>query len=284
MIYKTYQDLSDSIRRNVWKIPYDVDIIVGIPRSGMIPALMLAELLNKRCADLDAFIEGREMSCGARGIMMREGAKGKVLVIDDSISSGSALRLAKERLLPLESKFDIIYCCVYSERKNSKDEVDIYLEDIYQMGEKHRKEWNILRLYPKMTKSTMWDIDGLLCKDPPNDNDTVAYEKYLPNAIPMIIPTTPIGALVTYRLEKYRGITEKWLHEHNVEYGELMMFNAPDRDSRNTMKRPSRYKAELYGKASWAKLFYESSRKQAEKIHLLTGKPVFCYENGMMYM
>lgn len=52
MTYTTYEDLSNCIRRNVWKVPADVDLIVGVPRSGMIPALMLAELMNKRCADL----------------------------------------------------------------------------------------------------------------------------------------------------------------------------------------------------------------------------------------
>ena len=40
----TYDDIATTIRRNVWKVPSDVDLIVGVPRSGMIAALMLSEL------------------------------------------------------------------------------------------------------------------------------------------------------------------------------------------------------------------------------------------------
>ena len=77
MIYKSYQDLSDAIRRNLWKIPQDVDIIVGIPRSGMIAALMVAELLGRRCASLDDFLDGNIMSCGDRQTLLGRGRPGK---------------------------------------------------------------------------------------------------------------------------------------------------------------------------------------------------------------
>ena len=285
MIYTSYEDLSNCIRRNVWKVPADVDLIVGVPRSGMIPALMLAELLNKRCVDLDAFIENRVMSCGGRQRLIRKGKEGKVFVLDDTIFFGNAMKKARERLAPLADKYDIIYGCIYAEGQFSRELVDIYFEYIWRPGEKQwLYEWNILHHYEKRTNSWMWDIDGLLCKDPPNDKDTPVYEAYLPKAIPMIIPTTHIGALVTYRLEKYREITEKWLKEQGVGYGKLMMFNAPNRELRNNTMSPAKYKAQLYRDASWAKLFVESENRQAEKIHQLTGKPVFCYENGRLYL
>jgi len=285
MTYKSYEDLSDCIRRNAWKIPQDVDLIVGVPRSGMIPALMLAELLNKRCADLDAFVEGREMSCGGRLRLMRDTAgTRKVLVLDDTVFFGNAMRKARERLAPLEGKYDIIYGCVYAEGGNAKQMVDLWLEDIWREGEKMwLYEWNVLHHYGKKTQLSMWDIDGLICKDPPDDRNTPAYEAYLPDASPMIIPTTRIGAFVTYRLERYRGVTEAWLHEHGIDYGELLMFNAPNRDIRNSMMSPAKYKAQLYRQATWAQLFMESDARQAERIFQLAGKPVWCYENGRMY-
>jgi len=285
MIYTSYEDLSNCIRRNVWKVPADVDLIVGVPRSGMIPALMLAELLNKRCVDLDAFIESREMSCGGRQRLIRKGKEGKVFVLDDTVFFGNAMKKARERLAPLADKYDIIYGCIYAEGQFSKELVDIYFEYIWRPGEKQwLYEWNILHHYEKKTKSWMWDIDGLLCKDPPNDLNTNEYEAYLPNAIPMIIPTTFVGALVTYRLEKYRSVTEKWLKGHGIEYGDLKMFNASSREDRNRMESPARYKAYLYAKAQWAQLFVESEVRQAERIFQLTGKPVFCYANGKMYI
>ena len=151
MVYRSYEDLSNCIRRNLWKVPQDIDLIVGVPRSGMIPALMLAELMNIRCADIDAFAEGREMSCGGRQKLMasqalKEDGKKKVLVLDDTVLAGSAMRKARERLAPLEEMCDIIYGCVYAEGKNAKEMVDLWLEDIWQPGEKvWLYEWNVPR-------------------------------------------------------------------------------------------------------------------------------------------
>ena len=288
MIYTTYQDLADCIRRNAWKVPADIDLIVGIPRSGMIPALMLAELLNKRCADLDSFADGHLMSYGARGNLMQcamTHSKQKVLVIDDTIWAGNAITQAREKLAPLQGHFKFIYCCVYAESESAKQMVDVYFEDSCRPNEKVLlKEWNVLHLPQRRTKASMWDIDGLLCKDPPDDRDQAAYEQYLPDAIPMVIPTTKIGALVTYRLERYRAVTEEWLHRHGIEYGQLLMFPSNDREERNHTQSPAKYKARLYAAATWAKVFYESEARQAERIHRLTSKPVFCYENGQMYI
>ena len=284
MIYHNYADMLNCIRRDAWKVPSDVDLIVGIPRAGMIPALILAELLNKRCADLDTFIEGRETSFGRRGGMMRSGTPGKVLVMDDSVCSGVALVKVRERLAPLTDRYDILYGTIYLENPDAKSMVDIYFEDISMQGSRvFWKEWNILHLFPKRVKKSMWDIDGLLCKDPPDDRDIIAYERYLPKAIPMVIPSSKVGAIVTYRLEKYRGVTEEWLRKNGVEYDRLMMFNAQSRDERNQTESPSNYKARLYREASWAQLFIESEPRQAERICQRSGKPVYCYANGKLY-
>jgi hypothetical protein len=50
------------------------------------------------------------------------------------------------------------------------------------------------------------------------------------------------------------------------------------------MMSPAKYKARIYKEATWAQLFYESDADQAVRIFQRTGKPVFCYENGKMYM
>lgn len=284
VIYRSYDEMANCIRRNLWKVPSDADVIVGIPRSGMIPALMLAELLNKRCADLDSFVDGREMLCGSRGGMMRRGKTGKVVVIDDCVNSGLSLKKVRELLALRTDRCEVIYGCVYVESEKAKQMVDFWFEDISRPGKvTHLKEWNILHLYRKRMNRSMWDIDGLLCKDPPDDRDTSAYEAYLPDAVPMVIPTNRIGAFVTYRLEKYRDITEAWLARYGIDYGSLEMFDAPDRETRNGSISSARYKARLYSAASWAELFVESDVRQAERIFRYSGKPVYCYENGKLY-
>ena len=285
MVYRSYEDLANCIRQNLWKLPLDTDIIVGVPRSGMIPALMIAEYLNKPCADLDGFMEGRMLSYGTRGGMMKECTRVcmKVVVMDDCVCSGKSIDEVRERLVQIADKYEIVYGCVYAEGEYASQHVDFFFEDITQSDKVYIKEWNALHLFKNRMKSSMWDVDGLLSKDPPEDKNLAKYEAYLHNAIPMIIPTNYIGAFVTYRLEKYRKVTEDWLRKHGIKYGQLIMYNAPSIEARN-IERSSAYKARIYKGAVWAKLFYESSRKQAERIFEKTGKPVFCYENGKLYM
>jgi len=285
MKYTSYEDLSNCIRRNVWKIPQDIDLIVGIPRSGLLAALMLSELIGKRCTDIDTFVEGREMSWGERQKLHGTETTRKVLILDDTVYSGRSMTAAREKLKPLVGKYEFVFGCIYTDGKHAKEYVNIFFEDMLLTGErKFLYEWNVLGQREKYALNGMWDIDGLLCKNPPDDRNSEEYEAYLPNAIPMVIPRMRIGALVTYRLEKYRSVTEAWLKAYGINYGELFMFPAPDRKVRKRSASPEQYKAEIYGRASWAKIFYESDEKQAVRIHEMCGKPVFCYENGQMYI
>ena len=48
--------MSNIIRNNINKVPDDVLLIVGNPRSGMIAGLMIAETLNLPCVDLEKFL------------------------------------------------------------------------------------------------------------------------------------------------------------------------------------------------------------------------------------
>lgn len=284
MIYKSYKDLSDCIRRNLWKVPTDVELVVGVPRSGMIAALMMAELLNVPCATLDDFAEGRTMACGERSRLMQRGATGKVLVLDDTVNRGGAMSEARKRLALLREPFTLIFGCVYARGREAKTKVDVWLEDIYSPGETwYLYEWNILHHHADKTLASMWDIDGLVCKNPPRDRNTAEYERYLSEAVPMIIPTTKVGAFVTYRLEKYRSVTEHWLRRQGIEYERLVMFQAQSREQRDGMMSPERYKAQVYRSATWARLFFESDGRQAEAIASLSGKAVFCYESGRMF-
>lgn len=284
MIYTNYEDMANTIRRNMWKIPADVDIIVGVPRSGMIPALMMAEYLNKQVTDIDQFAEERPIQLGRRGNYARRGKEGKVLVLDDTVYSGWAIENAKRKVAHLQDRYEILFACVYAEGVDAKDKVDIWLEDnsLLNGGRKYLYEWNIFQHVKSKGKWMMWDMDGLICKDPPDDRNTAAYEAYLPDALPMIIPANNIGAICTYRLEKYRAVTERWLEEHGVKVGQVIMFPSVERVERNRT-HPAVYKAREYSKAEWAELFLESEDDQARRIFELTGKPVFCYANGIMY-
>lgn len=281
MKYITYSDMAATIRRNIWKVPHDVDLIVGIPRSGMIAALMIGELMHKRVAEIGSFLSGHTLGYGGRGSHIQETPIKKVLLVDDTVFNGNAMFLASKYVEPVKDKYIILTACIYAEGRNAKDMVNIYFEDIYDPHETlYLYEWNILHHHEHKTKLFMFDMDGVLCKEPPDERYVMAYEEYLPNAIPMVVPTTIIGAIVTYRMDKYRDVTDDWLKRYGIEYGELCMINDY---ARKYYSSPATYKADIYRSAEWAQLFIESDPFQAPVIGRLSKKPVYCYDNNIMY-
>lgn len=82
MNYRTYADMALHIKQILPKIS-DVDLIVGIPRSGMVPAYMIGAFLNRYVCSLDEFVSGIAYSKGIRSV--RERTVKKVLVVDDSV-------------------------------------------------------------------------------------------------------------------------------------------------------------------------------------------------------
>ena len=284
MNYQSYADMADVIRRNLWKVPSDVDVIVGVPRSGMIAALMIAELLNKPCASLCPSGEYSMVRGGTRESMTRTVSYGKLLLVEDVVNTGDSLARAlqswKER--HPSGYPQILTAAIYVEGREAKDKVDIWLQDNYRADDPDWfYEWNLL--HHSKSDRCIWDIDGLLCKNPPDDHDTAVYESYLAAPIPMVIPTYKVGMFVTYRLEQYRGITESWLRSNGIRYSELCMFPAPDRDTRNAQMSPAFFKAGIYNCRPDMLLFIESDPDQARRIHEISGKPVYCYESGIMY-
>ena len=113
MNYRNIKDLNNTILRKLSSIPRDFDLIVGVPRSGMLPANLLSLYLNRPYTDIHSFLNGHIYKAGARSQFFENSETNKILVVDDSIASGSAMRECKETLNHLSSKFDIKYCAVY---------------------------------------------------------------------------------------------------------------------------------------------------------------------------
>lgn len=66
MKYITLNDLSNTIRTNIYKIPRDIDFIIGVPRSGMIAASIISSYLNVPLIDVNSFVAGLEPGGGSR--------------------------------------------------------------------------------------------------------------------------------------------------------------------------------------------------------------------------
>ena len=123
------------------------------------------------------------------------------------------------------------------------------------------------------------DLDGVLCVDPADDenDDGPRYARFLQNARPLIIPSYPIGHIVTSRLQKYRLETEEWLRDHGVVFGQLHMLDFPSAEIRRRLRPHARFKASVYMSQRATHLFIESEPNQAAEIAQISGKPVLCY-------
>ncbi|MBS1510977.1 MAG: phosphoribosyl transferase [Bacteroidetes bacterium] len=277
MYYRNIRDLNNIILKRLHIIPRDFDLIVGVPRSGMLPANLLALYLNKPYTDIHSFMNGHIYKAGARAQFFNNSEFKKILVVDDSVASGSALKECKENLKELESKFDIKYAAVYVIPGKEKV-VDYYFEAVPLP---RYFQWNILN-HTTLEKAC-FDIDGVLCVDPtPEQNDDgPKYVDFILNAPPLFIPGAKIGTIVTSRLEKYRKETEYWLAKNNVKYNDLVMLDLPDMAARQKANNHGDHKAKAYMTKPYV-LFVESDMNQAMQINRISKKPVLCTENFEM--
>lgn len=277
MNYRNIRQLNDVILQRLNVIPRDIDLIVGVPRSGMLPANLLALYLNRPYTDIHSFMNGHIYKAGARGQFFDTNQFKKILVVDDSVASGSALNEVKTNLKELSSKFDIKYCAVYVIPGKEKV-VDYYFEVVPLP---RYFQWNILN-HTSLEKAC-FDIDGVLCVDPtPEQNDDgEKYTDFVLNAQPLFIPGAKIGTIVTSRLEKYRSQTEQWLKAHNVKYDDLIMLDLPDMAARQKANNHGDHKAKAYMSKPYV-LFVESELNQAIAINRIAKKPVLCTANFEM--
>lgn len=276
MRYVTIKELSDLIRQNIWKIPHDIDCVVGIPRSGLMVANMIALYLNKRLGDVESLLEGKCFDIGiSRAYMMNHSTIHKVLVVDDSVWSGLSMAKVKERLNNVADKYELTFFAPIV-TSNGAECVDIFFEVI---DGQRIFEWNLF--HHCFLENACFDIDGVLCKDPAIDDDGEQYAQFLQNATPLFIPTAPIGTIISCRLEKYRKLTEDWLKKYNIKYKELVMLDLPTKAARVKWGKHGEYKGEFY-KSSGHNLFIESSLRQAEIIANISHKPVICIETNSL--
>lgn len=275
--YRSISDLNSQIVKNMHKFPHDVDLVVGIPRSGMLPANLLALYLNKPFTDIDSFVNDKIYSSGERGRITEKDKVTKVLVVDDSIAGGSAISQARAKLQVNESRYEIVYAAIFASTLGKKM-VDIWCEviDGYRIF-----QWNFFH-HPVIMPMTCMDIDGVLCKNPPIDDDGEKYIEYITNATPYFIPTVEIDTLVSCRLEKYRFQTETWLKKYGIKYRNLVLLDLPSKEERIKWGKHGVFKGEIYKKSDNI-LFVESSLSEAMEICRISGKQVFCTETFEMY-
>nr|MBF0685115.1 phosphoribosyltransferase [Pseudomonas sp.] len=283
MKYRGLNDLSQLTSRYASSVPRDVELIVGIPRSGMLVASILALKLNLPLTDLYSFLRNDDLKKGntrtyKHDQLVKPQEARKILLVDDSVSSGKSMRAACEQVKAIYGG-PVVTMAAFVERHN-RDQVDLFFEQVEQP---RMFEWNIMH-HPFLAQACL-DIDGVLCVDPTveENDDGPGYLEFLCKTRPLFIPSVKVAHLVTSRLEKYRPETERWLQEHGVQYGQLHMLDLPTAEERRRLNIHHKFKAQVFAQEPLARLFIESEAYQAQEICRLTGKPVYCIETNEMY-
>ena len=250
-------------------LPTDIDVIVGIPRSGLIPASVLACHLH-----LPLFtVSDKVMDCGSGARFKNKSVNPRrVLVIDDTVFAGRTMK----RILPVVRdafpRADIFKTAIYA-TPEAKHFVDYFA---HELAEPHYLEWNFFNAGPG--ERAIYDMDGILCHDiaAEDDDDGLRYVGALKNATPKYLPRKgPIHMIVTARLERYREITLEWLEKHGVKTEKLVMGPWNTLAERNRSNEVATFKSSVYHE-SGQELFVESCPIQAAEICRQTGKRVLC--------
>jgi len=246
-------------------LPPDITRVLGVSRSGLFPASLLAMHLH---AELGAIDGGTVVDVG-HGWRRRETQTrpGRTLVVDDSTATG---RSAK-RAAGLGDLFAVIYA-------NPKSPVtpDYFARSLELP---HYFQWNVFNAHYRAG----YDFDGVLCEDLTAEDERGGdYLEKIMNRPPLYLPRRrPIELIATARLSKYREATLEWLRRHGVRVKRLIMWEQAG-ELRNVKKAIATFKAKAYSETN-LELFIESDATQAREIAELTGRPVLCTQTNEVF-
>jgi orotate phosphoribosyltransferase len=281
--FRSVAQLSDQLLHWSRRLPRDIEVVAGIPRSGLLAANLMALYLDVPLTDIEGLLSGR---CLAAGTGRRKRFAGgdasdltgflqaprTVLVLDDSLLSGRSMHEVRERIEAADLPHRVVYAAVYV-LPRQRDAVDHYCE---ALNGPRVFEWNVL--HGELLGQFCVSLDGVLCAGPEAaDLDSVArYRAFMRDARPYLVPAAEIGWIVTERPEQYRADTEAWLEAHDIRYRDLVMDG-----HRAGPQRPglaSAFKADVY-RSTDASLFVDSSCQEALEITRLTGRPTLCTDS-----
>tara|TARA_B100002019_G_C21194353_1_gene560561 strand:- start:93 stop:1142 length:1050 start_codon:yes stop_codon:yes gene_type:complete len=274
--YITNKNLIDA-SLDLCEIASKFDGIVGVPRSGMVPASVIATHINKPLFSIHEneiviLTHASDYGGGRMKYYKKYDSSDKfkkLLFVDDTSCSGKTVK-AMKKTFGKNIKFASIFSTEVS--SNLLDYCSKKLEI------PHILEWNFFN--SGYCGTTCFDIDGIFCNDVPLDvcKDEKLYVKYIKKVEPYqkrIPKLFKAKALVTGRLEKFREETEFWLKKHGFNYEHLIMFptEQQSRRDKNHYEVVGRYKSEIFKKFN-CDFFVESSEEEAKYIKHFSGKTV----------
>tara|TARA_Y100000296_G_scaffold85485_1_gene121543 strand:+ start:193 stop:1218 length:1026 start_codon:yes stop_codon:yes gene_type:complete len=280
--FLTINDLIEDCKKHLIPKLGELDLkgIAGIPRSGVLPASLCALWLN---IPLYTFNKKGKFSLssaispfGGKRMQDHKETKGKILVLDDTVYGGIAMRQVK-KLIDDDS---VIYGSLYVHPAS------LYAVDVFgkELEPPHLLEWNFFN--SSYIEDCLLDFDGILSPNVPyeksqNEED---YIDYITNVKPFYhrIPRTyKCKGIVTARLEKYRDVTEAWLKTHEIKYGFLKMYPTEKSEARdsNHIVEAANFKSKVFTE-SGASFFVESEPAEAALMRSQVYRLVICPDEG----
>jgi uncharacterized HAD superfamily protein len=279
MNFVSHHQMLEDVRAWSSELPTDLIAVAGVPRSGILPAAHLALHRNLHLITIDDLINGRcpWQTPLRRGVPSR--GEGRVLVVEDSVNTGDTIGAVRERL---KGRSGILYGALYGNHPFPR-EVDVVFR---HLAHPRCFEWNLF--HSNQIEWAYVDMDGVLCADWTGQEEEEGlgwerYQKHLESASPRHLPSYPVLAIVTSRLEKYRPQTIAWLRRHGVRFRELLMSPHPSIAARRMAQDHALRKAEWYRRRPEARLFVESHPEQACEIWERTGRPVLCTDQMRLF-
>lgn len=248
--------------------------IIGIPRSGLMPASIISTITNIPLFVFDRRDNQlRELNnFNYRGLFLHRSNYGKLLVVDDTVGSGGTISRLKPLLHSKGIQAD--YCAIYSSTPGTR-----FIDFCYQILDAvHFLEWNLANSpivdgtisRGLVNCGIMFDLDGIIIVDEPfTRKHNIPYGRF-----PYIAPRGKHAIeICTGRRECERKVTEDMLRQLEIKYSKLYML--PDKYSPLDIKAIIDHKVKHFVQ-SCCKVFIESDPVQAEEIFRMSQKIVIC--------
>ncbi len=275
MEYRSIAELNDRVVDWLGALPRDLDLIVGIPRSGMLPANLLALHLHLPFTDVEGLCAERIMASGQRGVPYPDVERAlNVLVVDDSVCSGHSMNSARTTLAAAGLPHRILFGAVFVTPEAVREgKVDLFAEAVPMP---RAFEWNIL--HTAQLRRFCIDFDEVIAGAGEDAGPAGAAGSHgAPGARkPLFLPRHRIGWLVTARPEDMRAQTLSWLARNGIECEHLIMPSAP-----SDVRSAAAFKARVY-RDTGAELLIEGDPDHTAAIAERSGKPVFCFATRAM--
>jgi hypothetical protein len=262
---RTEQLVSDA-QRLVEHLDPSIELVVGVTRSGLVPASIVAARLHRPLMTASHLGRLVDVSQGKR--FTGHGAETRhVLVLDGTAALAGTIGDVTPLIRKRFPRAQITRAVVYA-HPHGQHEVDLFWAEL---AGAHFLEWNWQNA--GHGEHCGFDFDGILCRD------TTPGEMRLTDIPPLYLPRRlPVPLIASGRGEECREASQSWLTRHGVRWERLELRPAHVPFEAHTI---ALWKADVFA-SSGCTLFAESDPIQARLINERTGKPVLCPELGQV--